>query len=156
MRRHLFWPPSMIYISVIITHILHITNHAGPSVWAAIHVLHSGHFFSWDMGTPHDAILVFLWLWVSYFLVWQSSILPPCCWGIFLSILQSSGLLCLNCILPRVLALTSNLASLQDQLLLLCHLSWFLNLSSASDHPLFVFWLLLLELQKKTSKSLVF
>ena len=30
------------------------------SVWAAIHVLHSGHFFSWDLGTPHDAVLVFL------------------------------------------------------------------------------------------------
>ena len=30
MRRHRFWPPSMIYISVIIiTHISHITNHAG-------------------------------------------------------------------------------------------------------------------------------
>ena len=29
-RRHRFWPPSMIYISVIIiTHISHITNHAG-------------------------------------------------------------------------------------------------------------------------------
>ena len=68
-----------------------------------------------------------------YIVVWQSSILPPCCWGIFLSILQSSGLLCLNCILPRVLALTFNLVSLQDQLLLLCHLS-FLNLSSASGH----------------------
>ena len=27
------------------------------SVWAAIHVLHSGHFLSWDMGSPHDAIL---------------------------------------------------------------------------------------------------
>ena len=81
-RRHLFWPLSMVYISVIITHILHITNHAGPSVWVAIHALHSGHFFSWDMGTPHDAILVFLWLWVSYILVWQSSILLPCCWGI--------------------------------------------------------------------------
>ena len=26
----------MIYISVIITHILHITKHAGPSLWAAI------------------------------------------------------------------------------------------------------------------------
>ena len=26
----------MVYISVIITHILRITNHAGPSVWAAI------------------------------------------------------------------------------------------------------------------------
>ena len=51
-----FWPTSMVYISVIITH---ITNHAGPSVWAAIHVLHSRHFLSWDMGTPHDAILVF-------------------------------------------------------------------------------------------------
>ena len=25
-------------------HILHITNHDGRSVWAAIHVLHSGHF----------------------------------------------------------------------------------------------------------------
>ena len=25
-------------------HILHIKNHAGPSVWVAIHVLHSGHF----------------------------------------------------------------------------------------------------------------
>ena len=36
----------MVYILVIITHVLHITNHAGPSVWAAIHVLHSGHFFS--------------------------------------------------------------------------------------------------------------
>ena len=34
MRIHLFWPPSMIFISVIITHILHIANHAGPSVWA--------------------------------------------------------------------------------------------------------------------------
>ena len=33
----------MIYISVIITHILHIANQAGPSVWAAIPVLHSGH-----------------------------------------------------------------------------------------------------------------
>ena len=29
------------------------------SVWAAIHVLHSGHLLSWDMGTPHDAIIVF-------------------------------------------------------------------------------------------------
>ena len=29
-------------------------NYVGPSVWAAIHVLHSGHFLSWDMGTPHD------------------------------------------------------------------------------------------------------
>ena len=29
----------MVYISVIITHILHITNYAGPSVWAAIHFL---------------------------------------------------------------------------------------------------------------------
>ena len=28
----------MVYISVIITHILHITNHAGPSVWAAIYI----------------------------------------------------------------------------------------------------------------------
>ena len=36
-RRLPFWPPSMVYISVIITHILHITNHAGPSVWAAFH-----------------------------------------------------------------------------------------------------------------------
>ena len=79
-RRNLFWPPSMViskgefpsrwkegivtpvfkkgdktyyYISVIISHILHITNHAVPSVWVAIHVLHSGHFFSWDMGAPH-------------------------------------------------------------------------------------------------------
>ena len=26
MRRHLFWPPSIAYISIIITHILHITN----------------------------------------------------------------------------------------------------------------------------------
>ena len=42
-------------------HILQITNHAGPSVWAAIHVQHSGHFLYWDMGIPHDAILVFLW-----------------------------------------------------------------------------------------------
>ena len=25
-RRHLFWPPYMVYISVISTHILHITN----------------------------------------------------------------------------------------------------------------------------------
>ena len=33
----------MVYISVIVTHILQITNHAGPSVGAAIHVLHSGH-----------------------------------------------------------------------------------------------------------------
>ena len=48
-RRNLFWPPSLVYISVILTHILHITNHAGPSVWAATHVLHSGHFFSWDI-----------------------------------------------------------------------------------------------------------
>ena len=46
---YLFWPPSMVYISVIIIRILHITNHAGPSVWAAIHVMHSGHFFSWDI-----------------------------------------------------------------------------------------------------------
>ena len=45
-RRHLFWPPSMVYNSIIIKHILHITNHAGPSVRRAIHVLHSGHFFS--------------------------------------------------------------------------------------------------------------
>ena len=28
-RRLLFWPPSMVYISVIITHILHITNLCG-------------------------------------------------------------------------------------------------------------------------------
>ena len=41
MRRLLFWPPSIVYISVIITHKLHIKNHAGPSVWAAIHVLYS-------------------------------------------------------------------------------------------------------------------
>ena len=58
--RLLFWPPSMVYILIIITHKLHITNHTGPSVWAAIHILHSGHFFSWDMGSPYDAILVFL------------------------------------------------------------------------------------------------
>ena len=32
-----FGPPSVVYISVILTHILHITTHAGPSVWAAIH-----------------------------------------------------------------------------------------------------------------------
>ena len=34
----------MVYITVIITHILQITNQAGPSVWAVIHVLHFGHF----------------------------------------------------------------------------------------------------------------
>ena len=28
-KRASFWPPSMVYISVINTHILHITNHAG-------------------------------------------------------------------------------------------------------------------------------
>ena len=39
MRRHLFWPLSRVYISVIITHILYNTNHAGPSVWAAIVIL---------------------------------------------------------------------------------------------------------------------
>ena len=33
----------MVYISIIITHILNITNHAGPLLWAAIHVVHSGH-----------------------------------------------------------------------------------------------------------------
>ena len=44
---HLLWS----IFSVIITHTLHITNHAGPSVWAAIQ--HSGHFLSWDMGTAH-------------------------------------------------------------------------------------------------------
>ena len=42
MRRLLFWPPSMVYISV------NITNHTGPSVWAAIHVLQSGHFFGYS------------------------------------------------------------------------------------------------------------
>ena len=81
MRRLLFWQPFMVYISVIITHILHITNHAGPSVWAAIHVLHSGHFFSWDMGTPHDAILVFLGLWVSYIIA-ICAIWWYCIWAI--------------------------------------------------------------------------
>ena len=28
------------------------------SVWAVVHVLHSRHFLSWDMGTPHDAIWI--------------------------------------------------------------------------------------------------
>ena len=47
-RRHFSEPPSMVFISVILTHILHITNHAGPSVWAAIHInyksTHTGHY----------------------------------------------------------------------------------------------------------------
>ena len=33
-KRLLFWPPSMVYISVFITHILHITNHAVCAVLA--------------------------------------------------------------------------------------------------------------------------
>ena len=36
---------------------LQTMNHAGPSVWAAIHVLHSGHFFSCEMGAPHDGLM---------------------------------------------------------------------------------------------------
>ena len=49
-RRHLFdhllW--SIFQSSL---HILHITNHTGPSVWAVIHVLHSRHFHSfWGYG----------------------------------------------------------------------------------------------------------
>ena len=31
-RRLFIWSPSMVYILVIITHILHITNHAGPNI----------------------------------------------------------------------------------------------------------------------------
>ena len=45
-----FLPPSMVYICTHIT--LYIQ--AGSSVLVAIHVLHSGHFLSWDMGTPHN------------------------------------------------------------------------------------------------------
>ena len=61
-------------------HILGITNHAGPSVWAVTHVLHSRHFLSWDMGTPHDAILVFCGLEISYIHVLVVIHLPPFCW----------------------------------------------------------------------------
>ena len=57
----------MVYISAIITHILHITNHAGPSVRAAIHVLHSGHistiyesYYSVVIQTLHFSFL-FCW-----------------------------------------------------------------------------------------------
>ena len=57
-RRLLFWPPSMVYISVVITHILHITNHVGPSVWAAIHTctipMH-GHIGYYDSMWLHDS-----------------------------------------------------------------------------------------------------
>ena len=42
-RRHLF-DHLLRSIFQSSLHILHITNHAGPSVWAVIHVLHSRHF----------------------------------------------------------------------------------------------------------------
>ena len=45
-RRHLFWPPSMVYISIIITHILHIINQAR---W---------HIFPWLDRSVHVCLLI--------------------------------------------------------------------------------------------------
>ena len=42
--RHIFWPPYMFNFTVIITHILHISNHAGPSVWAVSTFQQCSHF----------------------------------------------------------------------------------------------------------------
>ena len=56
MRRHLFdhllW--SIFQSSL---HILNIINHAGPPL--SIHDCTIDTSFLWDMGTPHDEILVF-------------------------------------------------------------------------------------------------
>ena len=60
-----FWPPSMVYISVI-SYILHITNHAGPSVWAAIHVVHLWTLPLLGYGYSSWSNSCLLWSWVSY------------------------------------------------------------------------------------------
>ena len=51
LRRASFWPPSLVYISVMNTQTLHITFlHDVDLLWAAFHVLHQ-HLSFWLVGT---------------------------------------------------------------------------------------------------------
>ena len=59
--RRTFWPPSMVYISIIITHYImnYISSWYGP-LWAVFHVLHK-HLSFRLVGTPHGC-----WTSVTY------------------------------------------------------------------------------------------
>ena len=68
LRRTSFWPPPMVYISVIITH---ITNYNFFNCWTSVgsfHVLHQ-HLSFWIVGTLHTCTSVSMCLYISTFVV---------------------------------------------------------------------------------------
>ena len=77
LRRTSFWPPSMVYISVITTHMYYkLQSFICRTSVVSFHVLHL-HLSFWLVGSPHACTPAFMYL----NLIWSTSVVSKlsCC-----------------------------------------------------------------------------